>query len=97
MKKGLFNVLLVAMLILSSSLYSFAEDTYSFKIGCVIPKIPGVNAPLEEKTEYISQENISQLSVDTELKDKNSAEKNKESLSLEEKIDGFILKTYYSR
>jgi hypothetical protein len=88
LKKG-FILGLINVVILGIFSLALAGDTYTFKVSCVIPAIPGVNAPLEENTEYISQnpQNI-------ENKGNASAE---ETFTAENKENNFVLKTIYPK
>jgi len=81
LKKG-FILGLINVAILGIFSLALAGDTYTFKVSCVIPAIPGVNAPLEENTEYISQ---------------NSIESQGETFTAENKENNFVLKTIYPK
>ncbi|MCM8799890.1 MAG: hypothetical protein NC900_04115 [Candidatus Omnitrophica bacterium] len=81
------NIFIFIILILANlRSYAVAADNYSFSISCVIPAIPGVNAPLEEKTEYTQKQEKEEQTVSENV-----------SISAGNKKDGFVLKTIYSR
>lgn len=86
MKRILISSLLVIFCLTNTA---WAQDSFSVSVSCIIPAVPGVNAPLIGEKAVIQEENktASPLLIQEE----------KEIKLAEEKNSSIILQTLYSR
>jgi hypothetical protein len=96
--KKITSSLVLAIMILSFPAFTFAGDSASIRIGCVIPAIPGVNIPLVEESAAIQKE-----AEETEIKQAtpdlpSMFQKDEEIIRLNNGKETFLkVKTVYSR
>lgn len=93
------------VLLLIFAYHGFCEDSVSINVGCTIPAIPGVNAPLLETNTQIAQSKIQGYTLQNDQQGANKEQlmpliqedAQTENTTQEENNLTMLVKTFYPR
>ena len=100
----MFKAIITLIIVLATVNLSLADDSFSVAVSCIIPAIPGVNAPTLKTERLESEANTDVLEI-TESQKENRQEVQsligqdiqEEQLIGDDPDTAMIVKTFYSR